>query len=209
MENFFRFDNKFFELLGKIADVILVSILWLICCIPIVTIGASTTALYYTVHKVLRGGRAYVCRSFFESFRSNFKQATVLWMLFFLMGGILAADIYITYHTAFYYVFLVLSVCYMGWLIYVFPYQARFYNSTKEVIKNTAIIAVTNLPKTLFLVGLWLVGVLIIYLVPYLVFLIPALLMWLMNLVLETIFRKYMSQEDLAKEKENDEWIEG
>ena len=62
----FNWDNIVFQMLGKLVDCVWVSILWVICCIPVFTIGASTTALYYTVHKSIRGDRGYTTRTFFS-----------------------------------------------------------------------------------------------------------------------------------------------
>ena len=61
MGDFFNVDNKFFQGLGKIIDVICLSAFWFFLCIPIVTAGAATTALYYTVNKVIRNNRSYIC----------------------------------------------------------------------------------------------------------------------------------------------------
>ena len=64
-------NSPFFRLITNIGNLILVSILWIIGCIPIVTIGASTAALYYTCVKVIRHGRGYLFSSFLQSYRSN------------------------------------------------------------------------------------------------------------------------------------------
>ena len=69
MDDLFNYDNKFFRFMNKVADGFYVSILWILFCIPIVTAGASTTALYYTVHKSLRRNRGYVWKNFWESFK--------------------------------------------------------------------------------------------------------------------------------------------
>ena len=77
----FNWDNIVFQILGKLVDCVWVSILWVICCIPVFTIGASTTALYYTVHKSIRGDRGYTTRTFFGAFRDNFKAATLPYLI--------------------------------------------------------------------------------------------------------------------------------
>ena len=78
MGRFFNMDNKFFVFMGKIADLCMLNLLCIICCIPIVTAGASLTALYYVTMKMVRNEEAYIFRSFFRSFKQNFKQATVI-----------------------------------------------------------------------------------------------------------------------------------
>ena len=74
------------------------NLLWFVCSIPIVTIGASTTALYYAALKVVRDEDSHVGAAFFRSFRQNFKQATVLWLILLGVGLFLGADGYILYH---------------------------------------------------------------------------------------------------------------
>ena len=93
----FNWDNIVFQMLGKLVDCVWVSILWVICCIPVFTIGASTTALYYTVHKSIRGDRGYTTRTFFGAFRDNFKAATLPYLIWLAVMIVLSCDAYITY----------------------------------------------------------------------------------------------------------------
>ena len=73
MGRFFNMDNKFFTFMGRIADLCILNIICLVCCIPIVTAGASITAMYYVTLKMVRNEEAYIVRSFFKSFKDNFK----------------------------------------------------------------------------------------------------------------------------------------
>ena len=78
MDRLFNMDNKFFTVMGRVADLIMLNVVFLICCLPIVTIGASLTALHYVTLKMARNEESYIIRSFFKSFKQNFKQATVI-----------------------------------------------------------------------------------------------------------------------------------
>lgn len=91
----FNWDNIVFQMLGKLVDCVWVSILWVICCIPVFTIGASTTALYYTVHKSIRGNRGYTTSNFFGAFRDNFKAATLPYLIWLAVMIVLGCDAYI------------------------------------------------------------------------------------------------------------------
>lgn len=212
MERLFNYDNKVMQFIGKMVDCFYVSLLWIIFCIPIVTAGASSTAMYYTVHKVLRGGRSYVWSSFWSAFKSNFKQSTIIWIICLLLGVLLGVDAYIMSRALIngdkmgflYYVFLIIILFFILWMCYLFSYTARFENTTKEIMKNCAMIAIANLPKTVLLAVLLVVAVIIIIWLPFMIFLMPALLTWVMNVILESIYRKYMSPEDLEREKELD-----
>ena len=89
MGNFFSMDGPLFEGMAYIINIIYVSVLWILFSIPIITIGASSTALYYTVTKVIRHGRSYIFREFWQSFKSNLKQSTAVWLIYLVMMGIL------------------------------------------------------------------------------------------------------------------------
>ena len=93
MGNFFSTDGPLFEGMAYIINIIYVSVLWILFSIPIITIGASSTALYYTVTKVIRHGRSYIFREFWQSFKSNLKQSTAVWLIYLVMMGILLVDI--------------------------------------------------------------------------------------------------------------------
>ena len=150
-------DNPVFRAIGKILEVLGVSLLWLLLCIPVVTAGASTTALYYTVNKTIKNNRGYAIRGFFSAFLENFKQSTIVWLFFLVWFILLGVDCYLMYSYAllgepmgkFRIAVYVLAVLVVAWSLYVFPYIARFDNTTKEVFKNTFMIAVANASTTI------------------------------------------------------------
>ena len=93
MGRFFSMDNKFFTFMNKVADLCILNIICLVCCIPIVTAGASITAMYYVTLKMVRNEEAYIVRSFFKSFKDNFKQATIINLIMIAVGAILYLDL--------------------------------------------------------------------------------------------------------------------
>lgn len=206
----FSYDNVIFRALNKFVDSIYASLLWLLCSIPIFTIGASTSALYYTVHKSIRGGREYVGRSFFKAFRENFKQATLSWLVYLLIVFVLSFDLSFMRQMLkagsnlgmFYYVFLVAIVFVVGWGCYLFPYVARFQNTVKASLKNAVLLEIRHLPWSLLLILLFAASAFFIWLILPLIFLLPCMLCFAFDLILEKIFRRYMSEEDLEKELE-------
>ena len=155
----FNWDNIVFQMLGKLVDCVWVSILWVICCIPVFTIGASTTALYYTVHKSIRGDRGYTTRTFFGAFRDNFKAATLPYLIWLAVMIVLGCDAYITYQVlktgsmkgAFFYFFLVMIAVAIMWSAFLFPYIARFENTVKQTLKNAFLLMIRHLPWALLL----------------------------------------------------------
>lgn len=92
-QGIFNYDNPVWRFVGKLGDLILLNILWIICSIPIFTIGASTTAVYYVTLKLVRDDDGYTIKSFFRSFKENFKQATALWLMFLVTGLVLLFDL--------------------------------------------------------------------------------------------------------------------
>lgn len=212
MSNIFNYDNKFFGALGKAVDCCIVSVLWFFCCIPIFTIGASTTALYYTTHKCLRNGKGYTASTFFQSFKDNFKQSTIIWLIQMCILLIVAGDGIIFYQAlkeggkygnAFFF-FLVIGLFVVAWIIYTYAYTARFVQTKKGTLKNAAIFVVAHLPWSLLIILIFAVSVFIYYLLPVLIFILPGVVFVLYDLILEKIFRNYMSQEDLEKEQQDD-----
>lgn len=93
MGKLFNIDSPVMRFLGKVADLMILNLVTLVCCIPIVTIGASLTAMHYVLLKMVRDRECYIVRSFFKSFKANFKQATVIWLIILLVLVIFAADL--------------------------------------------------------------------------------------------------------------------
>ena len=95
MSNFFNMDNGLFRALGKLADLMLLNILFLVCSLPIFTIGASFTAMYYVTLKLAENEEGYIARGFWKSFKQNFKQATIIWLILLFFGIVLVLDLLI------------------------------------------------------------------------------------------------------------------
>lgn len=210
MGDILNFDNPFFKGVNKLVDCFYLGILWFVCSIPIFTMAASTTALYYSIQKVVRRGEGYASREFFRSFKENFKQSTLVWVLWLVIAAFLGTDAYIMWHYAsigdkmgsLYYLFLVCLALLVMWGIYLFPYIARFENTTNMILKNAALIAVANIGWTLLLFVILLAFAFLAYIMPIALIFFTGVLIWLQSLILEKIFRKYMSEEDRAMEDE-------
>lgn len=210
MNRIFNMDNGFFRALSKLVDCIWLNFLFVLTCIPIFTIGASMTALYYTMQKVIRNDRGYVSSEYWHAFKTNFKQATLTWLIVLAVGLLTFFDIQFMKAMdkagqplgkafVFFQVLLALEIL---WCTYLFPYMSRFINGMKATMKNAALIAVLNLPWTLLILVLLVVAGLIMYLIPIGIFFAPVLFTWVLNRILERVFRKYMTEEDKAQEDE-------
>ena len=93
MGRIFDMNNKFFRFMSKVADLCILNIICVVCCIPVITAGASITAMYYVTLKMVRNEEAYILRSFFKSFKQNFKQATIINLIMLLIGVVLYVDL--------------------------------------------------------------------------------------------------------------------
>lgn len=147
---FLSYDSPFGQLVMKLCYSCCLNILWFLCCIPIVSIGASTTALYYTSLKIVRGEDHALTRMFFRSFRENFRQSTTLWLILLAVGGLLASDGYIVYHlrasstgaaavlwTLTLALVIAAAVAYTIVLLFVFPLVASVSNTNWAMLKNS------------------------------------------------------------------------
>ena len=147
---FLSYDSPFGQLLMKVCYACYLNLLWMICCIPIFTIGASTTALYYTSLKIVRGEDHSLARMFFKSFRENFRQSTVLWLILLAAGLFLGADGYLVYRlraastgapavlwTLILALIIGAAVVYVIVLLFVFPLVASVSNTNWAMLKNS------------------------------------------------------------------------
>ena len=161
--------------MSKVADLCILNVICLICCIPIITAGASITAMYYVTLKMVRNEEAYIIRSFFKSFRQNFKQATIINLIMLVAGVILYLDIRVangmtgSAGPVFHVIFMAFAIVYFVLFLYVYPILARFYNSVKNTIKNALFMAIRHLPYTVVMVLIALCPILILFVQSYMV----------------------------------------
>ncbi|QFJ54979.1 YesL family protein [Pseudobutyrivibrio xylanivorans] len=203
------FNSRFFEGITKVTDILIIGFYFMICSIPLVTIGASATALYYATNKCIFKGRGYTT-AFFHSFKENFKQSTLSWLIFIIIFGILSGDIYITRtmvspdspFAAASIFFMVLFVLTIVWAIYHFAYIARFSNGFKASFKISAMFMILNFGWSIVLLGEVVVLLLLIYRFPIFLLFSPGMISCAIHPVLERVFRKYMSPEDIKKDQE-------
>lgn len=214
MGSIFSLDGKFFAFMSKIADLIILNILWCICCVPIVTIGPATIALYYVTLKMVKNEESYIFKSFFKSFRLNLKQGIGIWVMLFLSAAIVIVDIYIMvkwdfkYKFAFIVVFLCLLIVWSFITLYVFPLLSTFDNTVKQTIKNSLLMSIRHLPKTILMFLITLIPLLLFAFIPQFMpigFLLGgSLVAYLNSIFFSGIFKLYMPEEE---EQSNDDSI--
>ena len=153
-DRFFDLDNVVWRTIDKIGKIFLLNLLWLICSLPVFTIGASTTALIYTSMK-LSDNEGYWHQNFFSSFKENFKQATALFFIYLAAGAFLAGDFLLggragnSFGQLMQGVAAILFVPYFLSLLYVFGVQAKFVNPVKATIRYSFFVAMRNMKTTI------------------------------------------------------------
>ena len=155
MSKLFRMDSPLMRFLTKIADLMVLNILFCVTSIPLITIGASWTALYSVTLKMVRDEEGSVSRSYFRSFRQNFRQATLLWLGVLVVLALLVLDIRVlngmTGGTAPGLLRVgveILALLGIMVLQYLLPSLARFEASLADTLKNACMMALAHLPKT-------------------------------------------------------------
>lgn len=160
MSRFFNPDNPVMEFIAKIFDLVILNLISIFSCVPIITIGASTSALSYVTLKMVRGEDPYIWRNFWKSFRQNFKQGTLVWIFSILIFIFLGMDFYIinSQNTSLFAVVRILLwiVCAVALsvFLYVFPVISHFVCTTKQALKNALLMTFGHLPYTLMMLAL-------------------------------------------------------
>jgi uncharacterized membrane protein YesL len=155
-------ESKFSRIMFQLAWGCYLNLLWFVCSLPVVTIGAATTALYYVTLKIAEGEEGDITQQFFRAFRSNFKQATVLWLIMLVLGIVLGTDIYVLRHlsatttgtlavavTLCLALVIVACIVYAFVLSYVFPLVARVENANLAMLKNALLMSLRYLSCTI------------------------------------------------------------
>ncbi len=172
MSSFFNLDGPVMSFLNRVADLIWLNVLAVICCLPIVTAGASLTALHYMTIKIVRKEEGYIARGFFKSFRQNFRQATLLWVIMLLAGGVIGLDMYIVNRMipglpkAFSVVIVAIGILIFFTSLYIFPVLARFENTILHTIRNAFLMSILNFPKTILMAVIYALPIVVILFTP-------------------------------------------
>ena len=158
MENLFRYDSKFWEILEEISDIVILNFLFIIFSIPIITIGASSSALYTVSLKKTNEENISVFKEFMRSFKSNFKISTLAWIFTIILASMLFLDFYISNLISIKFIGLVLkfistlvSILLIFNITYLFPMISKFDNKLKNTIINSTIISIQYLPYTIIM----------------------------------------------------------
>ncbi len=159
MFSMFSPDSKIMQIIGRITDLILLNIVFLLSCLPVFTIGAATTAMYTLCFRMLRQEEGNILKPYFRAFRENFKPATGIFafLVFILVPDYLYFEQVFhaegALHYAFYlFVFIAAATVLTAGL--AFPWVSQFRNSVFQTLTNALLLSVSNLPRALAVAGI-------------------------------------------------------
>ena len=212
MSRVFNYEGPLFTFLSRLADLFWLNLLFILCCIPVITIGAASTALYYVTLKMAKDEEGYITKSYFKSFKENFVQATVIWIGFLLIGIIMITDLRIAnggniaeaFNSAAFGNVVMVAVFVMGIIVlmtgaYVFPILAQFDNTIRNTVKNAFLISIRHLPYTIAILFITAIPVVLIWFFPalfILVLIMFSVTAYINSRFFNKIFVLYMPKEE-------------
>lgn len=210
LDGVFNMDNPFFRFVNRIADMIVLNVVFLVSCVPIFTIGPALTALYYVAINTWGREDGYIFKMYIKSFKENFKQSTVMWLILLAVGVVLSVDVWYWVSqwkltgTGIYKPLTVVSVVmlmvYLMIFTFVWPLLAKFSNSNLGTIKNALAMVLTHVPETILIWAIFALVAFAVYIVSFariaVFFIGVSLIAYLQALVFRHIFKPYLGEEE-------------
>ena len=215
--NIFEEGSPFQRFLNKMADLLILNIITMLMCLPIITAGAALTAMQYVLLKMVRGEEGYILKSFFRSFKREFRQATVLWILYVALAALMASNLVLVLQGSGRYPIwlpssiVVVAVLELMFMIYTFAMLSRFDDTIYHTLLNAVTLTFAELPRSLEMA--------VITLVPLIAFLrvsilLPVLVLFGLSvpgyacaMIYDPVFRKIEKQiweEENAEDPEEE-----
>ena len=212
--NIFNYDGKIYKFLVKFWNVVWISVLWIVCSIPVFTIGASSCAAYYAMVKSVRNNEDRATRDFFKSFKQNFAQATVMTIVYIVIGAAFAFATWFYYHRsgefnlALRWFFYILILAYLCTITHAFAWLSRYTMTTLHALTYPVAITLMHLGYSVGLIVFWAAACIVLYwsyntfMFAPLIVVIPGVMCLLDTFLIEPILKKY---EPIALQGENSE----
>ncbi len=202
-------DSPIMSFLARVADLVILNVLWLLCCLPVVTAGASTTAMYHVARHLQEESTSSVTRDFFRSFKSDFRQATPVYLLLLIPTAavvmnawILSAqssDVVPVYVRA---IWMVSALMLTFVVSFVYPVMAYFDDTVWKTLRTAAVLAVAKLPRTVLISAINLLPIIMLFV--SLPFFLRSSIFWLLigssltaylnMLILRPVFKKIIDE---------------
>lgn len=169
MHNLFHYENPFIQFLVRVGDLMILNALFILCSLPVVTLGASLTAMHRVTQNMLFEQEEPLLKAFFRAFRQNFRQSTLAWLVELVVIVSLVCDVLLVMAyfdgglaKAMYILVAVLAILVAGVFSYLMPLIARYENGMRQQVNNAVVLAIIKLPKTVLLTLLNLLPVILL-----------------------------------------------
>lgn len=207
----FNPDSRIMIFLSRVADLVILNILWLVCCVPVVTIGASTTAMYHVIRHWQKDSVSSIMRDFFQSFKEDFKQATPVYLILLIPTAAVVMNAMLIFNPensaavpSYLLVIWFISALILLFISsFVYPVMAFFADSIFKTLRNAMVLALANLPRTILISVLNLLPVILLFV--NLSFFLQSSIFWLLiggalvaylNMsILKPVFKKLVPSE--------------
>ncbi|MCL1936587.1 MAG: DUF624 domain-containing protein [Defluviitaleaceae bacterium] len=198
MNNFFSTEGKYYKFSATLADILIIGFLWTIFSLGIITIGASTTAMYYVCTKKVSKIDGYLFKDFIKSFKENFLQSTaiffiilaalyIIWLNFSILNVTNESNISIIVYIALYFVLIqIVFIC-----VYIFPILSRFRLTIFGTLKSAFFMANANVPITIANLLLFVICTFVSWLFPVFIIFIVGLYIYISSYSFVKIFKKH------------------
>ena len=216
MREFFNYDGKLMQFLNKVADMMIISVLWFFLSITVIGFGPACVASYHAMTKAVRYGRGHAFKEFFSALKSGFWKGLVYGLLIMAFAAsVLVVDLppnvdYLFYggtmNVGKFLVLIVKVVLLMTISLYVFPIISRFEMPFMQIFGASCLLSVRHIISTVLMAGLLALSFVAVFSLPYLVLLIPGVFSYLQGYYMEKIMRAHMSEEDMEIREDEDQW---
>lgn len=168
----FNFDSPLMQSLNKIADLMWLNILTLICCIPVITVGPALTALHYTALKIVRDEECYIMKDFWKSFKLNLRQGIAIWLIELVIIALLVGDFLILQNVEVAFgepmrvALMVVAILILFIFTFAYPVLAKFENTVMRTLKNALFIGILQFPKAILMMIVSVIPALLFVMAP-------------------------------------------
>ncbi|MBM7599630.1 putative membrane protein YesL [Virgibacillus halotolerans] len=205
MGSILRIDGPIYHFLSRVVELILLNILFILCSLPIITIGASVTAMFSITLKMVRGEEGGLISGFWQAFKNNFKQSTLVWVFLSLSGMILALNyFFLQFYTGNFTTIILISlvmftVIFCMYLVLIFPYIARYKCTIKQACVNVLKISIANPYLMLLIIVITLGSTILMFFSPHVfviklyldIFIGFSLITYISSFMIRSMFEKY------------------
>lgn len=202
MKSFFNPDNFLWRGFAYFSDFFMLTACWILCSVPLITMGSATIALYDAAAHGLRMQEPGMYRRFFRTFKKELLRGSLL-TLICAAGGLLLNFSYQAVqqlagesHPMIVTVYFCLMLLPMGWACWVFALESRFSTSLGTLLVNGGKFMLGYLPRTIVIVVLLVIALNVCIQLPFLVIVMPGALVFLQSGSIEKVFKNYMPEDE-------------